>query len=223
MYYINKIILLIYNKIGLFEIIKFKKNQLNKNNYNNFINIFKASSFKEYKYLFIRKYASYIFMDNVNFCLSNNSEKKDIHLTELKDLLEVIEQPFILNKKTIFITHPHKGNKIFGQDSVGCNDIIINKFKDELINLNELFGVYISKFNIAFIYGGNHSISIASIKNDIIINSNKKLKNYQFNNVFYTSIIEYDKIIYTMDNEKRVISITDWKIAAFFKMLQLIK
>lgn len=169
---------------------------------------------KNFRKKFIKKYANYLFFDNVNKALSENYAMSDIHTFNLDALFEYTSKIIPLSSDSIFITHPYKGGNLTGNTNA-YRGIVQNGFVFDKTNVR---GIYIEELDIGYINNGNHSISIGSIVDDINIEtSNDFLKSCNLKKEFYTSKISYNEIV--MDDKK--VEIRNWKFAAFLKMIQI--
>lgn len=216
----------LYNKFKLYfenEISKDKyilKEKEKENSFNtfidSFINKYIENSEKDnyFRKKLIRKYANYLFLDNINTTMSKNSAATDINTFYIEDLFEYTKKKISLSHKTIFITHPYKGGNLTGNTNA-YRGVIYNGFVFDKINIK---GIYIEELDIGYIHNGNHSISIGSIVDDIKIETNDDFfKSCNLKKEFYDSKILYNKIV--VDNKE--IEIKNWKFAALLKMIQI--
>ncbi|MDY3203915.1 MAG: hypothetical protein RBR70_02425 [Arcobacter sp.] len=165
---------------------------------------------------FINKYCNYLFFNNVVNAMTYNYAVKDINTFDIEKILDFTNKEINLGQDTIYITHPWKGENLTGNTNA-YRGVVHNGFVFDKRNIR---GFYIEELNIAYIYNGNHSISIGSIIGDICIKTNdNNLKSCTLKKEFYNAKVLYNKII--MDNEE--IEITNWKFAVLLKLIQFIK
>jgi hypothetical protein len=163
---------------------------------------------------FIKKYANYLFMDSVDFCMSHNKGKIDLGQNDFEHILKPSNNILSLDSSTVFITHPWKGQNLTGNTNAYVG-VVQNGFVHDQDNIK---GFYIEDIDIAFIYNGNHSVSIGSIVSDISITTNTdKIISYTFKDTFFDAEIKSDSII--IDNV--TVKIEDWKTAILFKLIQI--
>lgn len=168
----------------------------------------------KFKKDFIKEYANYLFMDSVVFCMCNNRGKIDLNQNDFEYILNPTNNILSLDSNTVFITHPWKGQNLTGNTNAYVG-VVQNGFFHDRDNVK---GFYIEDIDIAFIYNGNHSVSIGSISDDISITTNKdNLLAYSFNDEFFDANITYNSI----EIEDVIIDIKDWKTAVLLKIVQL--
>jgi hypothetical protein len=197
--------------------------ELNSERYIEFVNAFQNKYIINnerdiyFRRTFLRKYAQYLFMDNINSCLSTNSVENCINIAEMEDtIFDRVNQNISLDSRTVFITQPWKGANLTGNTNA-YRGVVYNGFVHDTNNVK---GVYIKDIDLAFIYNGNHSVSIGSIVDDINITSNtNEFKTVKLNNAFFNSKIEYNKIVL---NNNKIVNISSWKLSVLFKIIQLL-
>ncbi len=183
------------------------------NSFNN-IDIYKNEKDLMFKKQFINKYCNYLFFNNVFTAMTYNYAARDIDTFDIQRIFNFTNKEINLRHDTIYITHPLKGTNLTGSTNA-YRGVVYNGF---VFDENNVKGFYIEELDIAYIYNGNHSISIGSIMGDISIKTNtNNFKSCILKNEFYNYRILYNKII--IDNEE--IEIKNWRFAALLKIIQL--
>lgn len=200
-----------------------RKNRVNiqkdaRNKFKIFINSFENNYIennnkdKNFRKKLIKKYANYLFMDNINVCLSSNYTNSSIKLSDLIELVTITNNTTSLTSNTVYITHPWKGQNLTGNTNA-YRGVVYNGFVHDEHNVK---GIYIEDIDTAFIFNGNHSVSIGSLIDDMNLTTNKNLKSTNLKESFFNAKITYSKIYI----ENKTIEINNWKLAALLKMIQ---
>lgn len=206
------------SKITEYYHYKFIEEQkyLDKNRFEKFIESFNnryskdsigSNKVNEFNKQLIRKFATYLSLDNVYMAMSG-IKSLSIY-TVFNAIFEESHHEVKLNTNTIFIASPWNGGNLTGNTSA------IYVVSEGFYQGENHKGFYLEDLDIAFVHNGNHSISIATIMDDINITTNSVFPSGNLKQGFFNATITFNSI--EINGESYSV---DWKLAVLLYMIQ---
>jgi hypothetical protein len=196
-----------------------EQNDSDENRFNKFIESFNnpyakdgvgSNKVDEFNKQLIRKFATYLSLDNIYMAMSGI--KSLSMYTVFNAIFEESNNKVKLNTDTIFVASPWSGGNLTGNTNA-YRGVVGSGFVQDPHGNHK--GFYFKDLDIAFVYNGNHSISLGTIINDIDITTNSVFPSGNLKQDFFNATITFNSI--EINGESYSV---DWKLAVLLYMIQ---
>lgn len=169
-----------------------------------------TDKYKEFNLKLAQKLTSYLSLDNIFMTMSG--EPKNFPGQIIEAIFEKSENQASLNADSTFVPYPWSPGNLTGNTNA-YHGVVGYGFVHDPRNHK---GFYFKDLDLAFVFNGNHSISIGTLMNDVKIATNPLFPEGTLNQKFFTAKITYDSITFG----DVVYQIDDWKLSVILYAIQ---